>query len=664
MPNNHRTELSTKASGHPAAWAGVTDRVVTIAVLMALAIGAFLGMAMAWMHTEDREQALALGAAFAQVVEEQTSRTLQAVDLRLMLAADTLMHAEEHGKVGPKATQVVLAGSLRDLPFVRAIWIMDARGIVTVRSDQGPLGLDFSDRPFFRHLQGGMHRDLYLGEPVRSQIDGKWLIHAARPLFSSQGAFVGVVVAGLEPRYFEAKWKEVALQHDGSVALWRSDARLMVRSPLREELLGQDYSKLPLFLPPLSNQPVGAFEHHGIEQGDSRLLHFRRIAGFPNLLIVVGQSHRAIFAHWRQMTSLVALLWALGSVVLVVFARSLQRTALQSLHSRQQREQVFERIPDAFVAVDRQWRYTYVNAQATDVMGRSRTDLLGMSIWAPALRNDNPGFRQACEKALSDQEPVHIEVQFAPSGRWYINHIYPSQDGLTIYFRETTAEKEHALQLHTLSRRVLEVQEFERRRIAHELHDELGQSLTAIKINLQTSTAFGDDLSESRMPRNIEMIESALQHVRNLSQALRPSVLDDLGLRAALEWLVETAASTSRLDMQFTSNLDDRRLDSALETACFRIVQEALTNIQRHAQASQVQVALTAGASHLRLTVQDDGKGFNVDSDRSQGARSLGMLGMRERAELVGGSLQIISGEGQGCTVRMECPLATVEEPT
>ena len=648
-PPNTPTATGAKAHSVPS--------LVTIAVTAALISGAMLVWALVWMHHQERKQADELGTAFAQVVEEQTARTFQAIDLRLQLAADTLAHARSHGVSGRNTAQTLLAISTRDLPFVRAIWILDAQGIVTDRSDSEQVGLDFSDRPFFQYFKSGTHTKLYIGEPVRSRISGKWLIHVARPIFSIDGIFLGVMVAGLEPLYFDALWKNIALQNDGSVALWRDDAKLMMRSPMTESLLGKDYSDLPLFSPPLNKLQVGAFENEGLVQGDARLLHFRRVSDYPNLIILVGQAKSAMFAHWRQMAALTALLWVFGSVGLIALAQSLQRSAIRKQQTDLQRHEVFERITDAFVAVDTQWRYNFVNAQASAIMGYTQEQLIGKSMWAPELNNDVPEFRRACEAAMLQQNQVHVEVQFAPSGRWFDNHIYPSPEGLTIYFRETTAQKEAAVQLQTLSRRVLEAQEAERRRIAHELHDELGQSLTAIKINLQAGAAFGSDQQEKRNPRSIEIIEAALQHVRNLSLALRPSVLDDLGLRAALEWLVETAAQTSAMDIQLTSNLDDRRLDGALETACFRVVQEALTNIQRHAKAAHVRVDLTVNTHSLHLTVHDDGQGFNTDRPKALAAKSLGLLGMRERAELVGGKLTLTSSEGQGCVVSMECPI-------
>ena len=202
---------------------------------------------------------------------------------------------------------------------------------------------------------------------------------------------------------------------------------------------------------------------------------------------------------------------------------------------------------------------------------------------------------------------------------------------------------------------MLEVQESERRRIAHELHDELGQSLTAIKINLQASKHLSEAARQARNADNISIVESALAHVRSLSMTLRPSVLDDLGLGAALEWLTEQAHARGEFEVQFTSNLHDRRLPPAVETACFRIVQEALTNIYRHSQARKVSISIQAQVDSLTLDIHDDGRGF--DSTRQHTGKSLGILGMAERASLLGGKLTIQSQPGEGCSISLQCPL-------
>lgn len=221
--------------------------------------------------------------------------------------------------------------------------------------------------------------------------------------------------------------------------------------------------------------------------------------------------------------------------------------------------------------------------------------------------------------------------------------------------------RDSAIQLRALSQRVLEVQEAERRRVALELHDEIGQSLTAIKINLQAHHRFKDQTPEQLNAENLAIVEAALQQVRRLALALRPSMLDDLGLLPALRWMAEQAAARSGFVLGFSSGEFEtcERLPPALESACFRIAQEALTNIARHAQATHVKIDLAQDAHSVTLEIHDDGCGFDTKSMQShaRSGNSLGLMGMQERATLLGGDLTIESQPGHGCTVRLRCPL-------
>jgi PAS domain S-box-containing protein len=213
--------------------------------------------------------------------------------------------------------------------------------------------------------------------------------------------------------------------------------------------------------------------------------------------------------------------------------------------------------------------------------------------------------------------------------------------------------------LQSLSQRLIDVQELERRTIAGELHDEIGQALTIVKMNLQAlhanadRTQAGDQLDEC-----ISVVERALEQVRSLSLDLRPSLLDDLGLVAALRWYVARQARAASLSLHFSADEPPGRLISFLETACFRIAQEALTNIVRHARAREVWVQLRCGAE-LCLTIRDDGVGFEPAQAEARASRgeSFGLLGLRERASLSGGRLSVVSAPGRGTTVSVCFPL-------
>jgi signal transduction histidine kinase len=211
--------------------------------------------------------------------------------------------------------------------------------------------------------------------------------------------------------------------------------------------------------------------------------------------------------------------------------------------------------------------------------------------------------------------------------------------------------------LRTLSERVQNVQEAERRHIARELHDQIGPSLTALKLNLvmlqETPAAAGMRLADS-----LRITDDILTGVRRLSLDLRPALLDDLGLEAALKGYVIAQAERAGLAAQVRVDALAPPPPAAVATACFRIAQEAVTNVLRHAKARQLLVTLQAHADGIELIVKDDGVGFEVAAARRHAVQgsSLGLLGIEERAELVGGQATVTSGPGGGTEVRAWFP--------
>lgn len=215
---------------------------------------------------------------------------------------------------------------------------------------------------------------------------------------------------------------------------------------------------------------------------------------------------------------------------------------------------------------------------------------------------------------------------------------------------EMAAQRE---ELQTLARRLLTVQEDERRTLSRELHDDIGQQLTAIKLGAMALQ--DEDAPDARAELLTEILATAdqtLAKLRDLSMLLRPPQLDALGLEAALRWQAERMFRSGRPQLTLALVPLPHRPDPASELACFRIAQEAMTNIRRHAHAAHVAVSLVPDETGLRLTVRDDGRGF--DPAHSGG---FGLVTMRERAEQVGGHLDIDTAPGEGSAVRAYIPL-------
>jgi signal transduction histidine kinase len=213
-----------------------------------------------------------------------------------------------------------------------------------------------------------------------------------------------------------------------------------------------------------------------------------------------------------------------------------------------------------------------------------------------------------------------------------------------------------------LSARLEFVREEERRRISREIHDELGQALTGLKMDLSWLAAKPPEDRQSLVDKvapMLDLVDGTVQTVRRISTELRPGVLDDLGLVAAVEWLVEDFRTRSRIECRFMSGLKGAAPDPELSTALFRILQEALTNVIRHAHASRVTINIQEDAGMILLEVEDNGKGI-TERDISD-PRSLGVLGIRERVLLLGGDAHFSGSEGKGTVVTVRVPLKQAE---
>lgn len=226
-----------------------------------------------------------------------------------------------------------------------------------------------------------------------------------------------------------------------------------------------------------------------------------------------------------------------------------------------------------------------------------------------------------------------------------------ARDELEVRVEERTRE------LRALSHRLVEAQEEERHTIARELHDEIGQLLTGLKLVLETSARLPEEKRKESLEQAQTLVNEVMGRVRDISLNLRPVVLDDLGLVHALLWQIERYTAQSGIKIDFShQGIDGRRFGSDVETCIFRIVQEALTNIARNARVNKATVGVTATDKELTATIEDRGAGFEPATAMAS-HRSSGLAGMRERASLLGGRLSIESTPGKGTKIVATVPL-------
>lgn len=312
------------------------------------------------------------------------------------------------------------------------------------------------------------------------------------------------------------------------------------------------------------------------------------------------------------------------------------------------------------------------NLMAAQLLGTERAYLIGSLLFRflKMETRDTLARYLGRLKAASDSSTCDLAVPQADGSRLWLqleSVAVRDERGVTTQYRmvlsNISARKEAEQLQRQLARQLLAVQEHERRHLARELHDEVMQTLTALQINLDLLAHDQPTLPEC-LKSSMALVEDLVDQVRTLSLELRPTVLDELGLAAALEWYGRQQAPRLGLQAHYTGEPAPPRSSPAVETACFRVVQEAVTNVAKHAQTQKVWITLRQHAGELHLTVRDEGVGFNVEASRT-GARAgagLGLLGMEERLRLIGGRLDIRSASGRGTEIHAWAPLSPVVE--
>ncbi|MEW5942136.1 MAG: PAS domain-containing protein, partial [Chloroflexota bacterium] len=249
--------------------------------------------------------------------------------------------------------------------------------------------------------------------------------------------------------------------------------------------------------------------------------------------------------------------------------------------------------------------------------------------------------------------------------RWEIRPWYESSGGIggIILFSEVITERRQAqeeIRLHRdrlaeLSKKLVEVHETESRAIGRELHDQIGQMLTALKLTVEVAMQLPPDQALQKAVQGRALIDELMARVSSLSLELRPPMLDDLGLVPALLWHVNRFQEQTRVEVDFKhSGVEGKRFGAEIETTAYRVVQESLTNVARHARATRARLEVRAGDGEMEIQIADDGAGFDVESAF---AKQRGLGAMRERVQLVGGSFQVESQVGKGARKIVRLPL-------
>ena len=358
-----------------------------------------------------------------------------------------------------------------------------------------------------------------------------------------------------------------------------------------------------------------------------------------------------------------------------VRAESELRRALGELRAQEELlGTIFQHAPIGLVLFAPDGRVLRVNAKLEQMLGYTEAELLGKSGWELLHPDD-----VASTRALRDQLYASKRKEFAAERRFVqkTGQVLPTQIAVAL-IHETDGSPSYAValvediserklaeaairatseKLQLLSRRLVELQENERRDIARELHDRVGQALTAMRINMDMIRKRLDERDDpairARNDDSLELLESTFKAVENVMYELRPPMLDEFGVIAPLQWFVKKFTERTGIEVEIRAK-EGWRGAADTEVALFRIAQEALTNVARHARARHAVVEFREDGPNVVLTIEDDGMGFDESAERLKTGH--GLTAMRERAEAVGGTLEARSEKGRGTRIRAEVP--------
>jgi PAS domain S-box-containing protein len=574
------------------------------------------------------------------------------------------------------------------LPLIDEVSVFDARGRELASSQPG------SDphpqvQEVVAHHAGDDSGALRIGAPVLWRSGGKALIPITHRLNSADGGFGGVVLIAIDPQILAGTFDTIR-RAGGSITLLNSDGIVLARSAGVGDTagVGDNLGRSAAFRQ-MKQKHAGVLVFNRSTDGQRRIVAFESLGRYP-LIVRVGSSLDEVLIsvrqHWPGYYAVAALMTIVLLATAWILARAFKRLqqatraiaagkrrAEDLLAENQKRLCDFRASEERFRSLlsassDGIWMHSdgrlhYVNDTLAKTLGYDNPqDLLGREVleFLPpevrqrfVLRRANATGANAAtplrETQLLRRGGSHIDVEAAGAcfrqddADWFITII-----------RDITARNRLHSELRELAAHHETIREEERAHIARELHDQLGQMLTGVKLHLSAmGVRYAQDATYATQNAYVmRQVEHAITMTRNVVMDLRPPALDQ-GLSAAVAWLTERFSQ--RTGIICSVSAEDFKTDESQAIALFRVLQESLTNVARHAGARQVQVTLTHAGGRVRLQVTDDGSGFVTERETS--GTSFGLLGIRERVAMLGGRLTIRSAPGKGTTVEVDIAL-------
>lgn len=624
--------------------------------------GLLLALALGYLRDQAHLATQSSIASMVRIVQEQTDRTLQSVDLRLQLAANQLTQLRAHGALDRPAAEAMLRAHVQEMPFVRAMWVMDTQGVIVYDSDSRYAGTDLADRAYFQIYRQHPDTGFYLGNPVKSRVNAKWVISATRPLRGSDNAFAGVVVASLEPDYFDKLWSTLDLGANGSLSLFRRDAVLLMRSPMGDDTIGKPASNLPLFSALDLGRRDGLFEDNNPLEPSVHDYAYRSLVHYP-AVVVVGKTHEATFTPWTRMGMVAIVAWGAACLcvllLLLALVRDLARREAVEQDLRESKIKqlaMLDALPDLMFEVGADGRYYDYHSPRNELLATTPTEFLGKTADQVLPPEAAATVMAAVREALAGGHcnGYQICLQLPQGEHWF--ELSASRKELLrgegprciILSRDITQRKHDALSLQrALSEKV---------GLLNEVHHRVKNNLQVIasllrleanrSVQVETKSVLGE--MQGRI-RSMALLHESLYRTGTFASVELGTYLKRLCLQAFRSGTQQTDG------VRLVTDLAEVQVTMDQATPCGLLVNELISNCMKHGfpqgRTGEVRVTLMPMEDRqCRLSVSDNGVGLPTDFE-SRRNDSLGLQLVTDLAQQLGARLVIGPGPGASFTV-------------
>lgn len=660
---------------------------LSVSMVVAVVVGSLALL----VDLRQRELAHARGEAISlnRILAEQTTRTIDGVALAMYGARDRV--SDKFGRdlaLNSTPVHLLLQSRIIGLPQVKSMFVADSEGMV-VNSSRDDLVSTFSvaQRDFFQYFSTANQDGLFVSLPERARIDGQWTFYLAVRLLNSDGSFRGVIASAISIEYFESLYDSINLDFVSRIQLLSRNGELMAGQSTGDSALGERVLE-PDSLSRIAGHPESevVFSNHDAMM-EPWISTYRQVAKYPLIVAAAVSEHEAL-TPWRRVALPIAASAAAVIVFILLETAIILKNLLRKEHLQLERDASNEKlrhmvqsVRDAILTIDASQNIVLFNAAAEQLWGVRAADVLNQNIEQFLLRTQpkivasnllgylREAWQSPSDLALlgivslvRDDQDIPVELSLSCT-------TVREERLVTAIFRDLSERQRTELELLKSNRQLQEltaslesVREQERLRISRELHDELGQSLTGLRMELSW---LGGRLLvtqpelEQKVVSIKKLIDGTIKSVRRISSELRPLVLDDLGFAAAANWYVDQFAVRTNLKVTLELPNDDPENGGTVATTLFRVLQESLTNVARHAGAQSVDIRLLRANDQWRLEIRDDGQGFELSSAKMGG---IGLIGMRERVQALGGSFELTAAPGQGTLIEVCIPVESARK--